>query len=191
MTVSPVLQRTAIRLSISSRIFLRFCWIFAESSLLAGCFVLGNKVFIAVATSNRIWETALLCMGELTSTRQTNRELYTGFVFTGLTGAQMAMMDSEIDKRMMMKVTVHEQSAHCLFFILIQHIFFTSNLSANTDFIQRRSFYSPIELTFLVSKGLLCLYDKQNNTWFLADMKFLLCFSTQHFFHLLYSFVSY
>ena len=117
VTVSPVLQRMAIRLSISSRIFLRFCWIFAESSLLAGCFVLGNKVFIAVATSNRIWETALLCMGELTSTGQTNRELYTGFVFTGLTGVQMAMMDLEIDKRMMMKVTVHEQSAHCLFFL--------------------------------------------------------------------------
>ena len=174
-----MLQRTAIRLSISSRIFLRFCWIFAEFSLLAGCFVVGNKVFIAVATSNRIWETALLCMGELTSTGQTNRELYTGFVFTGLTGVQMAMMDLEID---MMKVTVHEQSAHCLFFILIQHIFFISNLSANTDFIQRRSFYSPIELT---------LYDKKNNTWLLADKKFLLCFSTQHFFHLLYSFVSY
>ena len=122
--VSPVLQRTAIRLFISLRIFLRFCWIFAESSLLAGCFVLGNKVFIAVATSNRIWETALLCMGELTSTGQTNRELYTGFVFTGLTGVQMAMMDSEIDKCMMMKVTVHEQSAHCWFFVLIQQIFY-------------------------------------------------------------------
>ena len=118
-----MLQRTAIRLSISSRIFLRFCWIFAEFSLLAGCFVLGNKVFITVATSNRIWETALLCMGELTSTDQTNRELYTGFVFTGLTGVQMVMMDSEIHKCMMMKVTVHEQSAHCLFFVLIQHIF--------------------------------------------------------------------
>ena len=62
-------------------------------------------------------------MGELTSTGQTYRELYTGFVFTGLTGVQMTMMDSEIDKRMMMKVTVHEQSAHCLFFVLIQHIF--------------------------------------------------------------------
>ena len=62
-------------------------------------------------------------MGELTSTGQTNRELYTGFVFTGLTGVQMAMMDSEIDKCMMMKVTVHEQSAHCWFFVLIQQIF--------------------------------------------------------------------
>ena len=26
---------------------------------------------------------------------------------------------------------------------------------------------------FLLSKGLLCLYDKQNNTWFLVDMEFL------------------
>ena len=130
-------------------------------------------------------------MGELTSTGQTNRELYTGFVFTGLTGVQMAMMDSEIDKRMMMKVTVQEQSAHCLFFVLIQHIFLSQTSVLTLIFIQGRSFYSPIELTFLVSKGLLCLYDKQSNTWLLADMKFLLLFSTQHFFHLLYSFVSY
>ena len=36
--------------------------------------------------------------------------------------------------------------------------------------------------TFLVSKGLLCLYDKQNNTsiWLLVDMKFLFSFSTRH-----------
>ena len=27
--------------------------------------------------------------------------------------------------------------------------------------------------TFLPSKGLLCLYDKQNNTWLLVDMEFL------------------
>ena len=27
--------------------------------------------------------------------------------------------------------------------------------------------------TFLVSKGLLCLYDKQNDTWLLVDMEFL------------------
>ena len=30
---------------------------------------------------------------------------------------------------------------------------------------------------FLLSKGLLCLYDKQNNTWLLVDMEFLfLCY---------------
>ena len=30
-----------------------------------------------------------------------------------------------------------------------------------------------MKLTFLVGKGLLCLYDKQNNTWLLVDTKFL------------------
>ena len=37
---------------------------------------------------------------------------------------------------------------------------------------------------FLLSKGLLCLYDKQNNTWFLVDMEIsLLVFnSTSHSF---------
>ena len=33
---------------------------------------------------------------------------------------------------------------------------------------------------FLPSKGLLCLYDKQNNTWLLVDMEFLFSCSTQH-----------
>ena len=45
-----------------------------------------------------------------------------------------------------------------------------------------RSFYfhSLIESTFLDSKGLLCLYDKQNNTRLLVDMKFLFSWSTRH-----------
>ena len=34
--------------------------------------------------------------------------------------------------------------------------------------------------TFLVSKGLLCLHDKQNSTWFFVDVKFLLLCSTRH-----------
>ena len=29
------------------------------------------------------------------------------------------------------------------------------------------------EVGFYLSKGLLCLYDKQNNTWLLVDMEFL------------------
>ena len=29
------------------------------------------------------------------------------------------------------------------------------------------------EVGFLPRKGLLCLYDKQNNTWLLVDMEFL------------------
>ena len=33
---------------------------------------------------------------------------------------------------------------------------------------------------FLPSKGLLCLYDKQNNTWLLVDMEFLFSCSTRH-----------
>ena len=38
-----------------------------------------------------------------------------------------------------------------------------------------RSFYfrSLMKLTFLVGKGLLCLYDKQNNEWLLVDTKIL------------------
>ena len=34
---------------------------------------------------------------------------------------------------------------------------------------------------FRVSKGLFCLYDKQNNTWLLVDMEFLFSCSTRHF----------
>ena len=45
--------------------------------------------------------------------------------------------------------------------------------------------------TFVVSKGLLCLYDKQDNTWLLVDMKFLLSFSTLHLTRSLRSLVSY
>ena len=41
-------------------------------------------------------------------------------------------------------------------------------------------FHSLIKLTFLVSKGILCLYDKRNNTWLLVDMNFLFLSSTQH-----------
>lgn len=34
-------------------------------------------------------------------------------------------------------------------------------------------FHSSVKWTFLVGKGLLCFYDKQNNTWLFVDMKFL------------------
>ena len=33
---------------------------------------------------------------------------------------------------------------------------------------------------FLLSKGLLWLYDKQNNTWLLVDVEFLFSCSTRH-----------
>ena len=48
-----------------------------------------------------------------------------------------------------------------------------------------------VKYTFLVSKGLLCLYDKQNNIWLLVDMKFLFSRSTWHFTRLLRLLVSY
>ena len=37
-----------------------------------------------------------------------------------------------------------------------------------------------MESTFLVSKGLLCLYDKENNTWLLLNTEFLFSCSTRH-----------
>ena len=47
------------------------------------------------------------------------------------------------------------------------------------------------EVGFLVSKGVLCFYDKQNNTWLLVDMEFLLSCSIRHLTRSLCSFVSY
>ena len=44
---------------------------------------------------------------------------------------------------------------------------------------------------FLPNEGLLCLYDKQNNTWLLVDMKFLFSCSTRHLTRSLRSLVSY
>ena len=44
---------------------------------------------------------------------------------------------------------------------------------------------------FLLSKGLLCLYDKQNNTWLLVDMEFLFSCSTRYLSRSLHSLVSY
>ena len=44
---------------------------------------------------------------------------------------------------------------------------------------------------FLLSKGLLCLYDKQNNTWLLLDMEFLFSCSTRRLTRSLRLLVSY
>ena len=41
-------------------------------------------------------------------------------------------------------------------------------------------FHSLMKSAFLPSKGLFCLYDKQNNTWLLVDMEFLFSCSTHH-----------
>ena len=40
-------------------------------------------------------------------------------------------------------------------------------------------FHWLFKLAFLVSKGLLCLYDEQNNTWLLLNMEFLFSCSTR------------
>ena len=52
-------------------------------------------------------------------------------------------------------------------------------------------FYSLTKSAFLLSKGLLRLYDKQNNTWLLMDMVFLFSCSTRHLTRLLRSLVNY
>ena len=52
-------------------------------------------------------------------------------------------------------------------------------------------FHSSTKLAFLPSKGLVCLYDKQNNTWLLVDMEFLFSCLTRHLTCSLRSLVSY
>ena len=70
------------------------------------------------------------------------------------------------------------------FIIVIQRMFSSWVRQCTLQFVfgDCRSFYfhSLIESTFLVSKGLLCLYEKHNNTWLLVDMKFLVTCSTRH-----------
>ena len=70
-------------------------------------------------------------------------------------------------------------------FVMFQRIFSSWALGPKhfTIFIWRLSIllFSFInKLTFLLSKGLLCLYGKQNNTWLLVDMKFQFSCSTRH-----------
>ena len=72
-----------------------------------------------------------------------------------------------------------------LFFLKRLNAFFFLGLSANAPYdfysgiVESFIFYSLIKSTFLVSKGLLCLFDKQNNSWLLVDMKFLFSRSTR------------
>ena len=80
--------------------------------------------------------------------------------------------------------------------VMLQRMFSSWALAPTyfTIFIQRLAIllFSFInKLTCLVSKGLLCLYDKQNNTWLLVGMKFLFSCSIQHFSRSLRSLVSY
>ena len=90
--VSLVLHRMEIWLSICLRIFLRVCLIIAVSSLVAGCFVPGDEVCIAVAT---------LCGTDYMKLLSCKLDLC---YLPGL-------VDSEIDTHVFMKVMVHEQSA--------------------------------------------------------------------------------
>ena len=48
-----------------------------------------------------------------------------------------------------------------------------------------------MKTAFLITKGLLCLYDKLNHTWLLLDMVFLFSCSTRHPTRSLRSLVSY
>ena len=52
-------------------------------------------------------------------------------------------------------------------------------------------FHSSMRSAFFVGRGLLCLYDKQNNTWLLVDMEFLFSCSTRHLTRSLRSLVIY
>ena len=74
-------------------------------------------------------------------------------------------------------------------FVMIRHIFFVLSLCTNAlyDFY----FHWLVKSSFLVSKGLLCIYNKQNNTRLLVDMEFLFSCFTQHLTRSLRSLLSY
>ena len=70
-------------------------------------------------------------------------------------------------------------------FVLFQRIFLSWPWCQRTLWFLFGDCWSPsfhllIKLNFLVRKGLLRLYDKQNNTWFLVDVKFLFSYSNRH-----------
>ena len=80
-------------------------------------------------------------------------------------------------------------------FVVIQRMFssWVRWLTLRFLFEGCRSFYFHLlsKSTFPVSKGLLYLYDKQNNAWLLVDMKFLFSCWTRHLTRSLRSLVSY
>ena len=83
-----------------------------------------------------------------------------------------------------------------VFVIMIQSIFHLKSQRQRTLrllFEDCRFIYlhSLMRSDFLPRKGLLCLYDKQNNTWLLVDMEFLFSCSTRHLTRSLRSLVSY
>ena len=83
-----------------------------------------------------------------------------------------------------------------VFVIMIQSIFHLKSQRQRTLrllFEDCRFIYlhSLMRSDFLPRKGLLCLYDKQNNTWLLVDMEFLFSCSTPHLTRSLRLLVSY
>ena len=83
-----------------------------------------------------------------------------------------------------------------VFVIMIQSIFHLKSQRQRTLrllFEDCRFIYlhSLMRSDFLPRKGLLCLYDKQNNTWLLVGMEFLFSCSTRHLTRSLRSLVSY
>ena len=68
-------------------------------------------------------------------------------------------------------------------FVLIQRMFSSWVHQRTLRFFlgvcQSFNFHSLLESTFVVHKGLFCLYDEQNNTWLLVGMKFLFSCSTR------------
>ena len=96
-----------------------------------------------------------------------------------------------------MGVLYTENYEHCCFFDHDSMHFSILRVSANTLYncysriYQFIYFHSLMKSAFLLSKGLLCSYDKQNNTWLLVDMDFLFSCSTRHLTRLLPSIVSY
>ena len=80
---------------------------------------------------------------------------------------------------------VHWKLRPSFVFVVFQLIFSSWVLAPMpcTIFIRGLSilyFHSSIKLTFLVSKGILCLYDKRNNTWLLVELSFLEFNSASH-----------
>ena len=83
-----------------------------------------------------------------------------------------------------------------VFVIMIQSIFHLKSQRQRTlrllfEDCRFIYFHSLMKSAFLSSKVLLCLYDKQNNTWLLVDMEFLFSCSTRHLTRSLRSLVSY
>ena len=83
-----------------------------------------------------------------------------------------------------------------VFVIMIQRIFHLKSQHQRTlrllfEDCRFIYFHSLMKSACLPIKGLLCLYDKQNNTWLLVDMKFLFSCSTRHLTRSLRSLVSY